>query len=86
MKREEIYKSLLEILKNSLENPIDFTKIDETTKVYPDLLSNSITMMYVALAIEDLRAMLFEDRMPKKLKDRCCDFVELENECNNYRP
>ncbi|MBS7353800.1 MAG: type III toxin-antitoxin system ToxN/AbiQ family toxin [Erysipelotrichaceae bacterium] len=35
---------------------------------------------------EDLRAMLFEDRMPKKLKDRCCDFVELENECNNYRP
>ena len=53
MKREEIYKSLLEILKNSLENPIDFTKIDETTKVYPDLLSNSITMMYVALAIED---------------------------------
>ncbi|MDD5885685.1 MAG: phosphopantetheine-binding protein [Erysipelotrichaceae bacterium] len=53
MKREEIYKSLLEILKNSLENPIDFTKIDETTKVYPDLLPNSITMMYVALAIED---------------------------------
>lgn len=35
---------------------------------------------------EDLRAMLFEDRMPKKLKDRCHDFVELENECNNYRP
>ena len=35
---------------------------------------------------EDLRAMLFEDRMPKKLKDRCNDFVELENECNNYRP
>ena len=35
---------------------------------------------------EDLRAMLFEDRMPKKLKDRCCDFVELENKCNNYRP
>lgn len=53
MKREEIYKSLLEILKNSLENPIDFAKIDETTKVYPDLLPNSITMMYVALAIED---------------------------------
>ena len=35
---------------------------------------------------EDLRAMFFEDRMPKKLKDRCHDFVELENECNNYRP
>ena len=35
---------------------------------------------------EDLRAMFLEDRMPKKLKDRCCDFVELENECNNYRP
>ena len=35
---------------------------------------------------EDLRAMLFEDIMPKKLNDRCCDFVELENECNNYRP
>lgn len=35
---------------------------------------------------EDLRAMFFEDRIPKKLKDRCCNFVELENECNNYRP
>lgn len=35
---------------------------------------------------EDLRAMFLEDRMPKKLKDRCCDFVKLENECNNYRP
>ena len=35
---------------------------------------------------EDLRAMFLEDRMPKKLKDRCYDFVELENECNNYRP
>ena len=35
---------------------------------------------------EDLRAMFFEDIMPKKFKDRCCDFVELENECNNYRP
>ena len=27
MKREEIYKSLLEILKNSLENPIDCYQI-----------------------------------------------------------
>ena len=35
---------------------------------------------------EDLRAMFFEDRIPKKLKDCCCDFVKLENECNNYRP
>ena len=35
---------------------------------------------------EDLRAMFLEDRMPKKLKDCCYDFVELENECNNYRP
>ena len=35
---------------------------------------------------EDLRAMLFEDRMPQKFKDRCHDFVKLENECNNYRP
>ncbi|MDY2732741.1 MAG: type III toxin-antitoxin system ToxN/AbiQ family toxin [Erysipelotrichaceae bacterium] len=35
---------------------------------------------------EDIRAMFLEDRMPKKLKDRCCDFVELENESNNYRP
>ena len=35
---------------------------------------------------EDLRAMFLEDRMPKKLKDRCHDFVKLENECNNYRP
>ena len=35
---------------------------------------------------EDLRAMLFEDRMPKKFNNRCHDFVELENECNNYRP
>ena len=35
---------------------------------------------------EDLRAMFFEDRMPKKLKGRCHDFVKLENECNNYRP
>lgn len=35
---------------------------------------------------EDLRAMFFEDRMPKKFNDRCCDFVKLENECNNYRP
>ena len=35
---------------------------------------------------EDLRAMFLEDRIPKKLKDRCCDFVKLENKCNNYRP
>lgn len=35
---------------------------------------------------EDLRVMLFEDRMPKMLKDRCRNFVKLENERNNYRP
>jgi acyl carrier protein len=53
MKRDEVYQALIEILKNSLENPIDFEKVNETTKIYPDLLPNSITMMYVALAIED---------------------------------
>ena len=74
---------------------LDLSKTDcmnESDKVYYTLLSKQIEWMNIEenrekiySKAEDLRAMFFEDRMPKKLRDRCCDFAKLEEECNNYR-
>ena len=69
MSEKEIYDTLLEIIEESLDEPgLDFSKITMETEIFKDLIKNSISAMYVALAIEDRFQVEIDNEEIKNLK------------------
>ncbi len=69
MSEKEIYDTLLEIIEESLDDPdLDFSKITGETEIFKDLIKNSISAMYVALAIEDRFQVEIDNEEIKSLK------------------
>lgn len=83
MSEKDIFEKLLQIVKDSLDDDsFDYSKINMETDLYKEIITNSISGMYIALSIEDKFNIEFDNESLKKLKT-VGDFVELIRDKTN---
>lgn len=69
MSEQEIFDILIQILKDSIDDEnFDFSKITMESDLFHEVITNSISAMYVALSIEDRFQIEMDNESLKKLK------------------
>lgn len=69
MSEQEIFDILIQIMKDSIDDEnFDFSKITMESNIFEDVITNSISAMYVALSIEDRFQIQMDNDSLKKLK------------------
>jgi acyl carrier protein len=61
MTRSEIFEKLKEVLKDSIDNDVNFDTITEDTRLIEDLGLNSVGIIFVVVSIEEAFNITFSD-------------------------
>lgn len=61
MTRIEILEKLKEVLKNSVDEQIDFDSVNENSRLIEDLGLNSVGIIFVVISIEEAFDVTFSD-------------------------